>query len=74
MLLLERQKLDRGETVTINDHRSIALLEELVAYSVKVGGHVDVAFPLRPSQAKRLTAIAGGRQLTLRHVSRVVLM
>jgi hypothetical protein len=73
MLLLERTKLERGETVVVDEDRPIAQLEALVAHAAKIGGHVDITVPMRASQAARLHAIADGRHVTLRNVSRVVL-
>lgn len=69
--LLDRQKLDRGETLVIDEHRPIAQLEEIVAYAAKVGGHVVIAVTLRPSQAQKLSAI-GGRHVTIQNISRVI--
>lgn len=70
--MLERKVLERGGTVTVEDERPTAQLEELVADAVKYNGHVVIALPIRVSQAARLNAIAGVRHLTLRKVSRVV--
>ena len=72
MLLLERKKLESGGTVVVDDERPIARLEELIVYAVQVGGHVDIAVPIRASQAARLRATAGSRHLTIRSASRVV--
>jgi hypothetical protein len=72
MRLLERTKLEGRGRVVVVDDRPVTHLEELVAYAVQVGGHVEIAAPLRPSQAARLTAIADARHLTLRTVSRVI--
>ena len=72
MRLLERTKLERGGRVVVDDDRPTAHLEELVAYAVQVGGHVEIIAPLRSSQAERLTVIADRRHLTLRTVSRVI--
>ena len=72
MLLLERTKLGRGETVVVAEDRPTAQLEALVAYAAKTGGHVDITVPIRASQAARLNAIANGRHVTLWTVSRVV--
>lgn len=73
MRLLEKLELERDGTVTITDERNIVQLEKLVAHASSIGrGHVDVHVPIRPSQASRLTAIGGGRYVTLRSVSRVI--
>jgi hypothetical protein len=68
----ERTKLERGETVVIEEDRPTAQLEALVVHAAKVGGHVDIAVPIRASQAARLNAIADGCHVRLRNVSRVV--
>lgn len=72
MRLLERTRLERGETVVVDDDRPTAQLEALVDHAAKVGGHVVIAVPIRASQAARLNAIADGRHVTMRNVSRVV--
>jgi hypothetical protein len=63
MRLLDRTMLESGGTVVVDDDLPTAQLEALVEYAVKFGGRVDIAVPIRPSQAARLNAIAGGRHV-----------
>ena len=61
MRMLDRVALDGGATVTVDDDRPTAQLEELVAYAAQRNGRVVITAALRRAQIARLRAIGGDR-------------
>lgn len=59
MRMLDRTALDRGETVTVDDDRPTAQLEELVTCAVQHNARVVITAELRRAQIARLRAIGG---------------